>query len=194
MKKVIVEYKTCVIWQIVTICNDYQDHPTRIMVASMTLIVPKHVQTQSFIKHDEDNELMAVPTRIRSTTTISMKMLNRSRRLLYISHFFTQFSENAWQFAPILFLAAFVQYQSLIYVSTYGIISNAAVCLFSSAASTHVIDRSNNRLRSAQYLIWIENTCVIIASIFCYILLRKTIFENNERQQQSLEAITRRCI
>lgn len=141
-------------------------------------------------EQSDEEEQPPEPSTVRlSGKTKSMEILNRARLLLYVSHFSAQFSEASWQFALILFLAAFVQYQSLFYVSTYGIMSNLAVCLFSSTTSKNFIDRSHNRLRSARYLIWFENSCVIIASVFCYLLLRKTILEHNARQQeQNLDA------
>ena len=97
--------------------------------------------------------------------------LKYARRLLYVSHLFSQFSEVAWQFCLILFLAAFSNY-SLILVSTYGLVSGIAVCLTGSKAG-RFIDGSN-RLFVAQRFIWIENVSVLIATLFCYILLERT--------------------
>lgn len=105
----------------------------------------------------------------------SMDVLNHSRLLLYISHFFAQCSESVWQFALLLFLGAFVNYQSLLYVSTYGLISNCIVFIFGSHIGHIFIDQSKNRIISARILIWTENICVIIASILCYLL-----FNNND--------------
>jgi hypothetical protein len=96
--------------------------------------------------------------------------LNKARRLLYVSHFFAQFSECVWQFALILFLAAISNYQSLILVSSYGLVAGLSVCLFGSAAGRFV-DRAD-RLYAAQCFIWTENVCVLVATCFCYFLLR----------------------
>jgi iron-regulated transporter 1 len=96
--------------------------------------------------------------------------LNKARRLLYVSHFFAQFSECVWQFALILFLAAVSNYQSLVLVSSYGLIAGLTVCLFGSAAGRFV-DRED-RLYAAQWFIWTENVCVLVATLFCYFLLR----------------------
>lgn len=96
--------------------------------------------------------------------------LNKARRLLYVSHFFAQFSECVWQFALILFLAAISNYQSLILVSSYGLVAGLSVCLFGSAAGRFV-DRAD-RLYAAQWFIWTENVCVLVATLFCYFLLR----------------------
>lgn len=98
--------------------------------------------------------------------------LRHARRLLYVSHLFSQFSEVAWQFCLILFLAAFCNYNSLILVSTYGLVSGIAVCLTGSRAG-RFIDGSN-RLFVAQRFIWTENVSVLIATFFCYILLERT--------------------
>jgi iron-regulated transporter 1 len=96
--------------------------------------------------------------------------LNKARRLLYVSHFFAQFSECVWQFALILFLAAISNYQSLFLISTYGLVAGLSVCLFGSAAGRFV-DRED-RLYAAQWFIWTENVCVLVATLFCYFLLR----------------------
>jgi iron-regulated transporter 1 len=96
-------------------------------------------------------------------------ILGYARSLLYISHFFAQFSEGAWQFALILFLAAVSDYQSLILVSTYGMTSFAAVCLWGTRVG-HFVDTSN-RLFAAQRFIWTENLSVLVASVLCYSLL-----------------------
>jgi hypothetical protein len=45
--------------------------------------------------------------------------LQHARWLLYISHMFNQFSEQAWQFCVALFLAAFTNNRSWILVSSY---------------------------------------------------------------------------
>jgi iron-regulated transporter 1 len=96
--------------------------------------------------------------------------LNKARRLMYLSHFFAQFSECVWQFALILFLAAISDYQSLILVSSYGLVAGLSVCLFGSAAGRFV-DRSN-RLFAARCFIWTENLCVLVATFLSYFLLR----------------------
>lgn len=97
--------------------------------------------------------------------------LKHARRLLYVSHLFSQFSEVAWQFCLILFLAAFANYSSLILVATYGLVSGMAVCLSGSRAGRFVDDE--NRLFVAQRFIWTENVSVLIATLFCYILLER---------------------
>lgn len=99
-------------------------------------------------------------------------LLARARRLLYTSHLFAQFSEVAWQFCLILFLAAFANYKSLILVSSYGLISNGSVFLFGAKVGRFVDE--SNRLMVAQRFIFLENLCVVVASVLCYILLAKT--------------------
>ena len=96
--------------------------------------------------------------------------LQHAQALLYLSHFFAQFSEGSWQFTLILFLAAVSDYQSLFLVSTYGMTSFAAVCLGGPRVGRFV-DRAN-RLFAAQRFIWFENLGVILASLLCYFLLR----------------------
>jgi iron-regulated transporter 1 len=95
--------------------------------------------------------------------------LEKARRFLYLSHFFAQFSEVAWQFSLILFLAAITRYKSLALVSTYGLASGLSVCAFGSTAGRFV--DGANRLASAQFFIWTENLSVLVATAFCYRLL-----------------------
>lgn len=119
------------------------------------------------IHHDESSSLLPLsrPQEDRN----SLVVLEESRRLLFFSHFFNQFSEGAWQFCLILFLAAFTNYNSLILVSSYGFVSNGAVFLFG-ASFGRFVDGAN-RLFAAQRFIISENLCVVLASLCCYILL-----------------------
>lgn len=115
---------------------------------------------------DEAAPLLRHP---QATTPIASDTLQRARRLLYASHFSSQFSECAWQFALILFLAAFSNYQSLILISTYGLTSGLSVCLLGAQAGRFV--DGYNRLFVARCLIWSENLCVLVATGLCYLLL-----------------------
>lgn len=96
---------------------------------------------------------------------------SNARKLLYVSHLLNQFSENLWQFCLVLFLAAFSNYESLVLVCSYGLVSGGVVCWFGSSAGKF-IDKTN-RLFVAQFFIGLENVCVILCSIFCYLLLKK---------------------
>ncbi|CAB9505585.1 family 40 member 1 [Seminavis robusta] len=109
--------------------------------------------------------------------------LAQARRLLYTSHLFAQFSEVAWQFCLILFLAAFTNYNSLMLVSTYGLISQGSVGLFGAKAGRFVDDIAHSRLFVAQRFILTENLCVVLASICCYLLLASTALDNNGMQR-----------
>jgi hypothetical protein len=120
-------------------------------------------------------------------------VLVKARRLLYISHLFNQFSENAWQFCLILFLAAFSNFQSFILVSSYGLVSALCVCYFGSAAG-RFIDGAN-RLLVARRFIGMENLAVLLATFFCYVLLAKQGTEpepttnENEAKWSRLEGV-----
>ena len=98
--------------------------------------------------------------------------IQRARRLIYASHFVSQFSECAWQFAVVLFLAAVSNYHSILLVSSYYLTTYIAVMLFGSSIGAF-LDRSD-RLRAARLCIGIENTSVLVASIACCWLLTKT--------------------
>jgi iron-regulated transporter 1 len=125
--------------------------------------------------HREDDETSPPPT--TTTTIVSATTLDKSRRLLYVSHFFNQFSENIWQFCLVLFLAAFSNYESLILVTSYGLVSYSFVCYFGSTAGRFI--DAKNRLKVAQQFIGYENCCVLLATTLCYILL-----SHNSKQLQ----------
>lgn len=102
--------------------------------------------------------------------------LPHARKLLYTTHLFAQFSDVAWQFCLILFLAAFTNYKSFMLVSTYGLISGITVCLFGSLAGRFI--DSSNRLFVAQRFIWTENILVVIATMLSYMLLTRDLPES----------------
>ena len=109
--------------------------------------------------------------------------LSRARRLLYISHFFNQFSGISWQFCLVLFLAAFSNYESLILVSSYGLLSSGAVCYFGTAAGRFI--DGTNRLFVARSFIGLENFAVLSATLCCYVLLNRA----NLNQDTEFEGI-----
>jgi Ferroportin1 (FPN1) len=118
---------------------------------------------------------------INSNNKISI--LNYARRLIYVSHAFSQFSEVAWQFSLVLFLAAFTQYKSMILVSTYGMLSWMAVCLFGATAGRFV--DGTNRLKAARRFIWCENLAVVMATILCYRLLSLQQLRHNHNNDDT---------
>jgi iron-regulated transporter 1 len=73
-------------------------------------------------------------------------------------------------------LAAFSNYESLILVTSYGLVSYSLVCVFGSTAG-RFIDGAN-RLQVARQFIGFENCAVLLATWLCYVLLS---------QQQGLE-------
>jgi len=98
--------------------------------------------------------------------------VERPRRLLYLSHMFAKFAEQGWQFCIILFLAAITNYNSIIFVSTYGLFCGVTTLIFGSACGIF-IDSKNNRLFIARFFIWFENLSIVIASFCCFFLLRE---------------------
>ncbi len=127
--------------------------------------------------------LLNGPPRLQIETT-SLN-LARSRRLLYLSHFFNQFSENSWQFCLVLFLAAFSNYQSLILVSSYGLVSTASVCYFGSATGRFI--DGTNRLIVARQFIGYENCAVLLATACCYLLLSRPQEEEYDKGENNSE-------
>lgn len=97
--------------------------------------------------------------------------LRRIQRLLYTSHFFAQGSDILWQFSIVLVLAALSNYDSLMLVSTYGLMTGLFVCYWGSSVG-HFVD-THNRLYAAQVFILTENACVVLATIVCFILLAR---------------------
>jgi len=111
-----------------------------------------------------------------STSTSSIHRTNnlaQARQLLYVSHFFNQFSEQTWQFCLALFLAAFTNNQSLILVTSYQLVSYLAVCCFGSSVGKYIDSSTKSRLLVARQFIGLENVCVVSATILCYILLSR---------------------
>mmetsp|Transcript_12669 Transcript_12669/g.14021 ORF Transcript_12669/g.14021 Transcript_12669/m.14021 type:complete len:656 (+) Transcript_12669:149-2116(+) len=111
-----------------------------------------------------------------STSTSSIHGTNnlaQARQLLYVSHFFNQFSEQTWQFCLALFLAAFTNNQSLILVTSYQLVSYLAVCCFGSSVGKYIDGSTKSRLLVARQFIGLENVCVVSATILCYILLSR---------------------
>ena len=59
------------------------------------------------------------PTQVDANLQISVPPnIKKAQRLIFVSHFVSQFSECAWQFAVVLFLAAVSDYQSILLVSS----------------------------------------------------------------------------
>jgi len=98
--------------------------------------------------------------------------LSEARKILYVSHLVAKFAEQGWQFCVVLFLAALTNYDSIIFVSTYGLFCGLMTCLFGSACGTF-IDSKIDRLLIVQFFICCENLSIAIASICCFFLLRE---------------------
>ena len=128
-------------------------------------------ETVDYSQRTNDNAHEQSPLLVNGSSTSIKERLKHARRLLYVSHLFSQFSEVSWQFCLTLFLAAFTDYSSLILVSTYGLTSGIAVCLTGSKAGRFI--DGTNRLFVARTFIWTENVSVLIATLVCYALLAR---------------------
>lgn len=95
-----------------------------------------------------------------------------ARRLIYASYFASQFSEWAWQFAVVLFLAAVSNYRSILLVSSYFLTTYGSVMVFGVPIG-NFLDRSD-RLRAVRRCIVIEHGAVLMATVACCWLLSKT--------------------
>lgn len=116
------------------------------------------------------DDLVAVTNTAAPTTSTSTNIFH-ARRLLYISHFFAQWSETSWQFGLASFLAAVTQYESLVLVSTYGFTLGLAVVLTGGRLGRWIDTTPHSRLTTARWLIGMENLSVLLATAFCYVLL-----------------------
>lgn len=121
-------------------------------------------------RHDEESKDDAADH--HRSAKVSSDALGRARRLIYVSHFFSQFSECAWQFAVVLFLAAIAEYQSILLVSSYSLTTYVTLMLLGSRVG-NFIDQTD-RIHAARFCILIENLSVLLATTFCcWILSRK---------------------
>ena len=132
-----------------------------------------HYSMQGSEGYNDENSFLLPSSQPQEAEINDLALLEKARGFLYLSHFFAQFSEGAWQFCLILFLAAFANYNSLVLVSSYGFVSNGAVCIFG-ARWGRFIDGAN-RLFVAQRFIISENLCVVLASLCCYVLLGRAL-------------------
>jgi hypothetical protein len=123
----------------------------------------KSSQESAHLLYQSESSLTA-----ENATSLEVQ-LGHARRLLYLSHLLNQFSENAWQFCLVIFLAAFSNYESLILVSTYGLCSGLFVCSLG-AKIGRFID-GTDRLFVARLFIGLENFAVLTATALCYALL-----------------------
>ena len=111
------------------------------------------------------------------------EQINYARKLLYFSHLFDQFSEGTWQFCLVLFLAAFSNYESLVLVSTYGLVSGVFVCYFGPQLG-RFIDGAD-RLFTARLFIGLQSSAVLLATTFCYMLLAANGKKSNHLSDES---------
>jgi hypothetical protein len=127
----------------------------------------------------------AVPPWPRQNTS-----LNLARRWLYVSQAIHQFSEWAWQFCLVLFLAGLTNNESLLFVSTYGFTFNALVA-FGTPRMGQMIDRAAAgasaatissrdkdtydapRLVLIRQWIILEKSCVLLATACCWYLFQQ---------------------
>lgn len=113
--------------------------------------------------------------------------LQHARRLLYVSHFFNQFSEQIWQFSLALFLAAYTDNASIMLVTTYGLVTNLFILFFGSSVGRYI--DGSNRLTVARQFIGLENLTVVTATVLCYVLLSKDAdIVNSETEDVVIDA------
>ncbi|KAL7577261.1 hypothetical protein ACA910_002009 [Epithemia clementina (nom. ined.)] len=124
--------------------------------------------SSSNLQDDEDDDNYS-----SQTAEASLAVLDRARHWIYISHFFAQFSDAAWQFSISLFMAALSNYKSLFLVSSYGIVSQLSVCAFGAASGRLVDQTSARRLMTARLFLGTQTVCVLIATVCSYYALNR---------------------
>mmetsp|Transcript_31371 Transcript_31371/g.93873 ORF Transcript_31371/g.93873 Transcript_31371/m.93873 type:complete len:561 (-) Transcript_31371:130-1812(-) len=143
------------------------EHITELVGSSDRALELEHPMHNSEVKID--NEINNEDSSIIAQVPANVQL---AQRLIYASHFISQFSECAWQFAVVLFLATVSHYKSILLVSSYYLTTYVAVMLFGAPIGSH-LDHSN-RLQAARLCIVIENGAVLLATFACCWLLTKT--------------------
>lgn len=162
---------------------------------------PKFLRRKKKNKNKDETMIDTVPDNEKSKLLIhatfrepspAEKRLEQAKHTLYFSHFVAKFSELGWQFCLILFLTALTNYKSLVLVSTYGLFTGLVVCLTGPSAGALVDSKNHNRLKIAQFFIWIQNLSVIIATCCCFFLLRmvpSSVYKDDESEKIQSEVL-----
>lgn len=123
-------------------------------------------------KLNEDDNVGDVSLSINVSQFVhQLKLLRQARLLLYVSHFFSKFTQGAWEFVVILFLAAISHNQSILLVSTYYLTTYAAVSVFAAPLGSFV--DQTNRLVAARLCIVLQYCSILVAIGACCWLLTK---------------------
>ena len=103
--------------------------------------------------------------------------LQRSQRWLYLSHFVAHFSENYWQFSVILFLSAISNFESIFYISTFGLSLNIGTLLVTPCLGNWIdrrLKEGDEQLRILRCLLVGKHTAVMVLALLCSLVLRAT--------------------
>eukprot|EP01084_Bolivina_argentea_P060626 110752_1 len=93
---------------------------------------------------------------------------------LYTSHFLQTFGDRLWQFAvPILFTEFYTN--SIFPQAVFAFGTYSAVFVFMPAFGSWI--DTTNRFKVITTTIWLQNICIILSSIFLYIMAE--IFDVN---------------
>ena len=121
------------------------------------------------LKSTGDN-IQTLPDNQHTDTDNSLKILNTARWYIYVSHTVCQFSEQAWQFALLLFLTALGPHGSLRLVSSYGLVAHLAVFVAGAPTCRFLIDQCP-RWWTARVVMTSQTVAVILATILAYVAL-----------------------
>ena len=184
---------------------DYDDGITMVSAKSSESgnLIVRGETNEDYNSNGSSHSAIAVPC----SSEPLLEQLGQARRWIYVSHFFSQFSDASWQFALSLFLAAFSNYQSLFLISSYGIVSQLSICAFGSISGRYVDETSSHRLRTARLFLGTQTLCVLIATTCSYYALHRvdhimmisviassegntsTVVENHEQTEPSESSV-----
>lgn len=94
--------------------------------------------------------------------------LQRSKRWLYLSHFFAHFSENYWSFSVILLLSDLEDNQSLFLISTLGLTHSIATIIFTPMLGSLVDQRpKDEQLHTIRLVLASKHIASSLLAVVC---------------------------
>ncbi len=92
-------------------------------------------------------------------------------KVLYVATFIAKFAELGWEFCSTLVLVALTNYKSMILVSSYGLFTGFAICVFGPLVSSIIDDTDRNRLSVALLFNSFQKLSIIVQGVCCFFLM-----------------------
>ena len=103
-----------------------------------------------------------------SDIDLCLDALQRSKRWLYLSHFFAHFSENYWSFSVILLLSDLEDNQSLFLISTLGLTHSIATIIFTPMLGSLVDQRpKDEQLHTIRLVLASKHIASSLLAVVC---------------------------